>query len=78
MRLPTVIWSEFEMGQDRDDDHQEDAPHFIKSDNDSILKGKQAMTIVLCNFPAYSSNILNIISQLPLSIFCVRLDFFLL
>ena len=24
-----VIWSEFRMGQDRDDDHREDAPHFI-------------------------------------------------
>ena len=23
-----VIWSEFRMGQDRDDDHREDAPHF--------------------------------------------------
>ena len=25
----TVIWSEFRMGQYRDDDHREDTPHFI-------------------------------------------------
>ena len=24
-----VIWSEFRMGQDKDDDHREDAHHFI-------------------------------------------------
>ena len=24
-----IIWSEFRMGQYRDDDHREDAPHFI-------------------------------------------------
>ena len=23
-----VIWSEFRKGQDKDDDHREDAPHF--------------------------------------------------
>ena len=26
--FPMVIWSEFRMGQYRDDDHREDAPHF--------------------------------------------------
>ena len=26
--LTMVIWSEFRMGQYRDDDHREDAPHF--------------------------------------------------
>ena len=30
MCLPDVIWPEFRMGQYRDDNHQEDAPHFIK------------------------------------------------
>ena len=29
--FPMVIWSEFRMGQYRDDDHREDASHFIKS-----------------------------------------------
>ena len=24
-----IIWSEFRMGHNRDDDHREDAPHFI-------------------------------------------------
>ena len=27
--LPMVIWSEFRLGQYRDDEHQLDAPHFI-------------------------------------------------
>ena len=33
-----VIWSEFRMEQDRDDNHREDAHHFKKTIDDVILK----------------------------------------
>ena len=33
----TVIWSEFRMGQYRDDDHREDAPHFITNFETSLV-----------------------------------------
>ena len=32
-----VIWSEFRMGKYRDDDHREDAPHFITDTRNSRL-----------------------------------------
>ena len=35
--FPMLIWSKFHMGQNRDDDHWEDAPQFIKRGNRKIL-----------------------------------------
>ena len=40
-----VIWSEFRMGQYRDDDHREDAPHFrsrVKDRDQSISENTKA------------------------------------
>ena len=36
--LPMVISPEFRMGQYRDDDHREDAPHFISTLNEIIRR----------------------------------------